>query len=69
MINTIQTAEPLPRALTKLCLVMTPAGQVIFRKGHQVLKPIRKQEKQTNKSSIVSITVIKVELFQKDKIW
>lgn len=67
MINTIQTAEPLPGAPTKLCLAMAPASQVIFSKGHQVLKSIRKQEKQKN-PSFTSITVIKVELFQKDKI-
>lgn len=47
MINTIQTAEPLPRAFTKLYLLMGPASQAIFSKGHQVLKSIRKQENKT----------------------
>lgn len=65
MINTIQTAEPLSYALKKLCLVMAPASQVIFSKGHQILKSIRRQVKQKNPVfvSFISITAIKAKLY------
>lgn len=46
---------------------MAPASQAIFSKGHQVLKSIKIQGKQ-KKPSFLSITAIRTELFQKDKI-
>lgn len=44
---------------------MAPASQVIFSKGQQILKSIRRQEKQKNPVfvSFIFITVIKAKSF------